>query len=403
MMTSDKTSIVHYWGGQPRVRTSRFDWHHAILDECRKKGWRSILVFSSPLQNEEAIRILKESDIECFYIARPKHQFDFKCIIDSYRFFRKVRCTLAHFHCVHTSPIIGAALAGVPIRIWSNHSSEFRDDGKVPGGIHSLGLSTRVTCTLSHKILPVSKSIKDEILRFNVSEDKIRIAPVPISLKRYRTSQNVRKSMRASFGFPDNNIIICSVGQGIYRKGWDILINAFAKALIKISHMNLLLVGHTGLKTNNGIDSYQKSLFNSVIKLGIKDKVNFLGIRHDIVEILSASDIFAFPSRAEGLPIALLEAMAAGLPCVASSVSGIPEVISNYDNGILIENEDTDSLAEILISLAKDRNMRRKLSEKAILSLNEFSLEHQVSHIIKLYEELLDERRPAQVEILKDE
>jgi glycosyltransferase involved in cell wall biosynthesis len=376
-------SIVHYWGGQPKVRTSRFDWHRAILDGCRRKGWRSIIVFSSAPQNEEIQKALTESNIQCLYIKRPRGQFDLRCIRDSYRMFKNTGCTIAHFHCVHTSPIIGAALARVPIRIWSNHSSEYRDDGSKPGLIHRFGLSTRITCFLAHKLLPVSDGISRELLRYGVSKEKMSVAPVPIDLGRYVARPQARSSVRNSFGYSDQEILVCSVGQAIYRKGWDILIRAFARAAKEVPQMRLLLVGA------NEPDAYQKELLKLIDNLKIQDHVQFTGVRKDIGDILSAGDIFAFPSRAEGLPLALVEAMAAGLPCIASSVGGAPEVIKDNVNGLLVASEDVDAFAAGLTRLAKDQVLRLRLSKKAPSSLEVFSLEYQKRNVLKIYDELL--------------
>jgi len=395
-------SIVHYWGGQPQVRTSRFDWHLAILDRCRRKGWQPTMVFSGPSQDEEIREALVESKIQCLYIERPERQFDLRCIRDTYRMFKKVACTIAHFHCVHTSPIIGAALARVPIRIWSNHSSEYRDDGQSLSWIHRLGGSTRVTCALAHKILPVSASIRDELRRYGVPENRMCVAPVPISLKRYTSCPQARKMMRASLGFSDDQIVVCSVGQGIYRKGWDVLIRAFVRAYKKVPQMQLLLIGAMTKKTNGEPDAYQKSLLRLVDDLKIQNQVRFLGVRHDIADILSASDIFAFPSRAEGLPLALVEAMAAGVACIASSVSGIPEAIEDGENGLLVEKEDVEAFSKGLVRLATNEILRSRLGGKAVSSLEVFSLEYQAKRVAKLYDDLLTERGLAEAKDAHD-
>jgi len=385
-------SIVHYWGGQPKVRTSRFDWHRAILDGCRRKGWRSIIVFSSAPQNEEIQKALTESNIQCLYIERPKGQFDLRCIYDSYRMFRNTGCTIAHFHCVHTSPIIGAALARVPIRIWSNHSSEYRDDGRKLSLIHRLGLSTRITSLLAHKMLPVSEGISKELLRYGVPKEKMSVAPVPIDVGRYVARPQARASVRNSLRYSDQDILVCSVGQAIYRKGWDILVRAFARALEQVPQMRLLLVGATAKSGVGEPDAYQKELLKLIDNLKIQDRVQFTGVRKDIGDILSAGDIFAFPSRAEGLPLALVEAMAAGLPCIATSVGGAPEVIKDNVNGLLVASEDIDAFAAGLTRLATDQALRSKLSEKAPSSLEVFSLEYQKKNVLKIYDELLAKR-----------
>lgn len=396
-MTGSNISIVHYWGGCPKIRTSRFDWHHAILDGCKRKGWRTAIVFSEIPQNEEIKKDLKDSDIECLYATRPKRQFDLRCIINSYRLFRNVKCTIAHFHCVHTSPIIGAFLAGVPVRIWSDHSSEYSDDGRSLNWVHRLGVSTRVTCALAHKVLPVSEGISKELLRYGVPETRMFVAPIPIDVSRYQARPEARASVRNSLGYTKNELLVCSVGQAIYRKGWDVLIRAFAKVTKNFPQMRLLLIGAITNDAHSTTDSYQKSLLQLVDELKIKDRVNFLGIRKDVADILSAIDIFALTSRAEGMPLAILEAMAAGLPCIASSVGGVPEVLHNEENGLLAASEDVEEFAAGLTKLATDQTLRLKLARNAPLSLEVFSLDYQARNIIGHYDEMLAQRGLEQV------
>ena len=348
-----------------------------------------MIVFSSAPQKEEIQKALMESNIQCLYIERPKGQFDLRCIRDSYRLFKDTDCTIAHFHCVHTSPIIGAALAGVPIRIWSDHSSEYRDDGSKPGFIHRLGLSTRTTCFLAHKVLPVSDGISRELLRYGVPKEKMSVAPVPIDIGRYAARPQARASVRNSLGYSDRDILVCSVGQAVYRKGWDILIRAFARAAKEVPQMRLLLVGAIANTGESEPDAYQKGLLKLADDLGIQDRVKFPGVRKDISDILSAGDIFAFPSRAEGLPLALVEAMAAGLPCIASSVGGAPEVIKDNENGLLVASEDIDAFAAGLTRLVTNQVLRSKLSENAPASLEVFSLDYQAKNILRIYDELL--------------
>lgn len=384
--------IVHYWGGQPKVRTSRFDWHHAILERCRQKGWRSVIVFSEEPQNSDIREALAESQIECVYVDRPRCQFSAYGIRDACDLFRKVGCTIAHLHCVHTSPIIGAAMARVPIRIWSVHSSEYRDDGKKLGALHRLGLSTRVTCALAYKVLPVSESIRRELLHHGISDRRMCVAPVPIQLERYRRRRETRHAIRASLGIEDGEIAVCTVGQGIYRKGWDVLIQAFAAASGELRNMRLLLIGAMTSRMNGEPDAYQKSLLRLVSKLNLQNHVQFLGIREDVGALLSASDIFAFPSRGEALGLGLLEAMAAGIPCVASHVGGIPEFITDGENGLLVKTEDVGSLAKALGRLAGDEPLRQKLGERAASSIESYSLTYQVERVVNLYEELLSAR-----------
>ena len=100
-------------------------------------------------------------------------------------------------------------------------------------------------------------------------------------------------------------------------------------------------------------------------ELGLAGRVHFLGQRRDIPDLLSALDIFVLPSHSEGVSLALLEAMAAGLPVIATAVGGLPEVVTDGENGLLIPPKDPEALAQALARLLADPALAKKLGENA--------------------------------------
>ncbi len=121
------------------------------------------------------------------------------------------------------------------------------------------------------------------------------------------------------------------------------LIHAFNHVARQMANCHLLIAGRGPL------EKYLKEL---VDELGLASQVHFLGYRTDIPEILKTLDVFVLPSRREGLPMALLEAMASGLPVVASRVGGIPEILEGCDAGMLVDPMDTDALATKMLEMA---------------------------------------------------
>lgn len=332
--------------------------------------------------------MLADAGIQTLEIARPSGQFDAECIREAFRAFRSANCTIAHFHCVHTSPIIAAALARVPVRIWSNHSSTYGDDGVLPKGYKKFAMSTRLTCYLAHAVLPVSVNIRDELSALGVSTGRMSLAPVPVDIERYSSADP--SGVRAEFGFDDDDLVIVSVGKAIYRKGWDILLDALRLVHQKRQNVKLLLVG----STDDGVSPlpFFGALERQIEDLNLHRIVWFAGVRHDVPRILAACDIFAFASRAEGLPGALIEAMAAGLPCVATAVDGAKEVIANGANGFLTASDDPKELAERILELAANRSLRIGLGAAGADSLERFTLGYQTKRVIELYERLLVSR-----------
>lgn len=132
-------------------------------------------------------------------------------------------------------------------------------------------------------------------------------------------------------------------------------------------------------------------------KLGLSEaQVRFLGFRADIPELLASADFFLLPSVTEGLPLSLLEAMSLGLPAIATPVGGIPEVVRNESEGLLVPVNDADALAAAIRRLTQDPPLARALGRRARdRALQEFSFERMTRSYLDLYRELLEQGRMA--------
>ena len=182
----------------------------------------------------------------------------------------------------------------------------------------------------------------------------------------------------------DSDIVVTSVGHAVTVKGWDIAITAFARVCKKIPNIKLLLVG---AKTS---PKYHHKLCAQITESGLGHNVMFTGSRRDIPEILKASDVFLLPSRSEGTPAALIEAMASGLPCVATATGGIPEVIEHGKNGFVFERENADDLAEKMLCILSDPELQVKFSKMAQQNLQKFSIDTYVNNVFSHYQNLLE-------------
>ena len=144
-----------------------------------------------------------------------------------------------------------------------------------------------------------------------------------------------RTQMRLSFGFSDDDFVFMSAGQISIRKNHEVIIRALAK--INNEKVKYLIVG---------FGEEQERLKNLVAELDLKNRVVFAGYRKDVKEILHSVDAFAFPSLQEGLPVALMEAMAAGLPVVCSRIRGNIDLIENGKGGYLYDCHDVNGFAD---------------------------------------------------------
>jgi glycosyltransferase involved in cell wall biosynthesis len=181
--------------------------------------------------------------------------------------------------------------------------------------------------------------------------------------------------------------IIC-VARLEYSKGIDVLLHAWKRMMLtaaeRPAHLKprLRLVGEGTLRPQ---------LERIVAELNIQDSVEFLGLRADVVDLLQRSWGFVLPSRGEGMPNALLEAMACGLPCVATRVSGSEDVIADGNNGLLVEPEQPAEMAGALRRLVEDAELAHRLGREGRATVvREYQLIHIVEQCLGLYRRLLD-------------
>ncbi|MCS6922926.1 MAG: glycosyltransferase, partial [Fimbriimonadales bacterium] len=156
-------------------------------------------------------------------------------------------------------------------------------------------------------------------------------------------------------GIQEDALLIVHIGRFTKQKNHEMLIRAFAQ-LRPPASARLLLVGEGEL---------QPQMEQLVRDLGLAEQIRFLGVRSDIPELLNASDIFVLPSRWEGNPMSVMEAMAAGLPVVATAVGGVPELVENGASGLLVPSDDVAALAQALQTLVDNPSLRATMGHKA--------------------------------------
>ncbi|WP_156916060.1 glycosyltransferase [Psychromonas arctica] len=377
-----KVNIVHYWGGSPVFMTSKWLSYLMLIKKCHENGWTNWLVLSKKPDDASLVQPFIEAGCKIVYQPRSKGNFDLASIYRNYKLLKKVKCDVFHCYNDHTSPLIAAKLANVKIRIWSKLAmSSYYEKGTIPRGLQRLMLSTWITCLISNRILAIADIAGKELSEQVGFKNKIVTVYTPVSLARFiyadRTGVRNRLELEAS------DIVITTVGHCVPVKGWDIAIEAFAKVCKKIPQAKLLFVGAKKSSL------YSQELFTKITEYNLGNKVIFTGIRHDIPEILSASDLFILPSRSEGMPAALIEAMATGLPCVATRSGGISEVIEHGQNGLLFDRENADDLAEKIISIMLNPDLNSQFSQMAKQDLQKYEISTYVNIVINHYEDLL--------------
>lgn len=187
----------------------------------------------------------------------------------------------------------------------------------------------------------------------------------------------------AEMGGGNSPVRILAIGRLIRRKGFQNLVSAMPEVLRR--------TGQDVVVDIVGSGPLRDSLTRMVGRLGLESHVRLVGAvpYEDLHQIYWQSDIFVLPSLAEGMALVLLEAMASGLPVVATRVAGSEELVTNGENGYLVKPADEDSLAEALATLVSDADMRRRMAKASLARAAEYDWTRIARRYLDLYEEIL--------------
>jgi len=228
-------------------------------------------------------------------------------------------------------------------------------------------------------VVASARSVKDHYVdQVGADPDKIEVIYNAVDWAQLETTKT-RDEFRASIGVPLDVPAAGIIARLTEQKAHRVLFEAMTNA--ELSTLHLIVVGDGELRDD---------LRSRAEALGILGRVHFLGARRDLGNILAAVDIFAMPSLWEGLPLSMVLAMGAGLPVVASRVAGIPEVVNDGVNGLLVDAGDSAQLGHALATLVNDSRLRSRLGSAAkAFVLPRFGIDGYVASIATLYDRLL--------------
>jgi glycosyltransferase involved in cell wall biosynthesis len=322
--------------------------------------------------------LLKEAGYEVFYLSNIEriNTFRFSILFRLVRILKEHNVDIIHCH-AHKSTVYGtvaAVLAKTPV---------------VMAHVHGLGRSRNFRRKLMNfllfkkinKIVPVAKSVREDVLKNNwsVPEEKIFVLENSIDYRRFADVSISKEDAKKMLGLPSDAFVFGTIGRLAPTKGLLYLIEAFPKVKEQKPSAHLVLLGDGPCRAE---------LEQQASNMSCRDSIHFLGYRDNIEQLLRGMDVFVLSSVAEGMPRAILEAMAAGVPCVATEVGGIPEIISGNNVGVLVSPKDSEALAEAMISIANitDEKLEKQV-EKAQNRVRQF-YSHQIvqEKLRKLYE-----------------
>ena len=234
----------------------------------------------------------------------------------------------------------------------------------------------RFCARFTDKLITINKEDYERAKRFSLRKNgKVYYVPgVGINLEKIENLKVDIKQKKKELVIPEDIPVLLSVGELIKRKNHKTVLKALSQ--IKDKNFIYLICGRGVLK---------EYLYNLTKQLGLESKVKFLGFRKDIAEICKVTDLFIFPSYHEGLPVALMEAMAAGLPVIASNVRGNRDLIAKEN---LFEPDDIETLKNLIekrLELVKQKELRKV----SYINLKQYSLKNVLKQMAEIYEEQL--------------
>ena len=383
-------TYVRYWGSY--FKRSRYTASMEIFRSITKAGWNAYIVCSKPPEDPRLLERVLDTGVKVVYLPRPRRSFDIGCMWRAYRLCRQLRCDIFHCDNMHTSPLIGAALAGVPVRLWSKRAmNKAYEMQKKPTLRDRVVISVRVSSWLATKVLPVSSAVKNELVDLGIPSSKFIVFPNSIEVK--EINEDTRNRVRSELGYTNGQIVFTTVGHAVPVKGWDVLIRSFAGVLKECPTSRLQLVGSV---TDVNEREHYEILKNCVREYDIADRVHFMGRVQDITKVLAASDVFVLSSRSEGYGKALVEAMMSGMPCIATKVGCATDVIEDGVNGLLVERGNEEQLSNAMISLAKNPKLRSQVAN-AVRAKKRYAptFSEYGDRLIGLFCDLLQDRQKA--------
>ncbi len=294
---------------------------------------------------EENCRQLEQAAIRWMMLpslTREVHPLkDVQALWQLFCLFRREKPALVHTHTSKAGVLgrVAAWVARVPVIVHTPHGHVFYGHF----GPFRSWLFLQIELVLSaitDRLIALTEAERQEHLDRGVGKaDRFSVVPSGIDRERFRRARVQGKRQPDWFGCPPDALVLGSVGWLTDIKGHEYLIEAVAKLKQDFPSLHLVIIGS---------GDRHEALLQQAELAGLCDAVHLLGHRDDVEVCLAGMDLFVLPSLNEGMGRALIEAMAAGLPVIASRVGGIPAVISHEQTGLLVAPGDAGALAEAL-------------------------------------------------------
>jgi glycosyltransferase involved in cell wall biosynthesis len=284
---------------------------------------------------------------------------------------------IVHAHLFPELAVVAASKAGLrDVRLlYTEHSANNRR--------RKLGAPAKLLDKVLYnpyaRVISVSSAAQGSLNRWLPGLSQ-RSVMIPNSVRSRGDACEVRLHPELGIHSDDSMTLILFAGRLSHAKGADVLLVALSR------------VGRADYRCLIAGDGPERNRLESLTALlGLRDRVCFLGARPDVADLLSQANFLVLPSRWEGLPLIVLEAMAAGCPIIATSVDGTAEVLRNEESGLLVPPNDPIALAEAIERFLSAPSLRARLAARAAIEVEKYLAENVAVQLFALYDEVLEE------------
>jgi glycosyltransferase involved in cell wall biosynthesis len=290
---------------------------------------------------------------------------------------------IVHFHLPYTAALGRLVVATLPrsrrpVTMYTEHSMW----NKVAVLVKALN---RSTVRRDRALVAVSEAAYDALP--STLRPRARVVVHGVDLTRSRATagrrQAIRAKVRAELGLPAGSVLVVTVANLRSEKGYDVLLDAAARLADRGQPVRFAAAGQ---------GSQADELAERHRRLGLGDRFTFLGHRHDALDLMAAADVFVLASHQEGLPVSLMEAASVGTAIVATAVGGVPQVVTDGVNGLLVPPGDPGALADALERVIADTALREGLGRHAMADSSRYDIARAAAEIEAIYRKVLASR-----------
>ena len=291
---------------------------------------------------------------------------------------------VVHFHLPHTAALGRLVVASMPrdrrpAIVYTEHSLW----NKMAVLIRVVN---RVGIGLDQSLIVVSEAARQALPRMLRPRARVIVHGVDLTGAAAAEAERpaIRAEVRAELGIPDGDLMVLTVANLRPEKGYDTLLDA---ARLVVDH------GLAVRFVSVGCGPEEEPMAERHRTLGLGDRFTFLGLREDVLRLLVAADMFVLPSRQEGLPVVLMEATSVGLPIVATAVGGVPQVLTDGVDGLVVRPDSPPDLADGVVRLVEDPALRERLGAGARVRSAMFDVAGASAEIEGIYRAVTAGRR----------